>query len=308
MIPDQRGRLAAAILIACLAAGPLHAAMPATVEAMIREAAKGDDATLAAVVKVAKATNPDDAEAIGTLASSLQAERKAAAEQARREALASRSVFEGWKGEGQIGAGLSSGNTSETSAVLGLTLTRQGLQARHKLSGLVDYLRTNGVTVRQRYAVDYQLNLSMGDHLSLVGTLGWERDRFAGYARRFTESLGLGYRAIDEDRMKLDLSAGPALRQTRYIFINSPVPEDGLAGRGSLDWRWTIRDGVVLTETASVLAASDDTTLISTTGLTAKINGKLSARLSYNVQKETNPPNGLKSTDTATRATLVYGF
>ncbi len=65
---------------------------------------------------------------------------------------------------------------------------------------------------------------------------------------------------------------------------------------------------MTLTENASVLAAPIDTTLISSTALTARINGKLSARLSYNVQKETDPPAGLKSTDTATRATLAYSF
>jgi len=288
---------------------PAYAAIPSAVDAMIREAAKsGDDATLAAVVKIAKATNPDDADEIGKLAASLQSAQKAAAEKARTEKLAEQGLFEGWKGEGQLGIGLSSGNTSETSAVLGLSLEKQGLHARHKLSGSIDYLRTNGTTERQKYALDYELNLALGQRLSLVGTLDAERDRFSGYASRFTESVGLGYRAIKQPDMTLDISAGPALRQTHYIVLSSDSGQDGLAGRGSLDWRWTIRDGIVLTEKASVLAEQTDTTLATTAALTSKISGGLSARLSYNVQKETNPPEGLKSVDSSTRATLVYGF
>lgn len=308
---QSMSRLVAMILVASatIFAVPAYAAIPPAVDAMIREAAKsGDDATLAAVVKVAKATNPDDADAIGKLAASLQSAQKAAAEKARAEKLAEQGIFDGWKGEGQLGIGLSTGNTSETSAVLGLTLEKQGLHARHKLAGSVDYLRTNGTTERQKYALDYELDLALGQRLSLVGTLAAERDKFAGYASRFTESVGLGYRAIKQPGMTLDISAGPALRQTHYIVLNSDSGEDGLAGRGSLDWRWTIRDGTILTEKASVLAEQTDTTLVSTTALTSKINGRLSARLSYNVQKETNPPVGLKSVDTSTRATLVYGF
>ena len=308
MIRNRRLLGAAFLLPIGLAAAPARAAIPPAVDAMIREAARnGDDATLAAVVKVAKATNPGDADEIGKLASSLQSEQKAAAEKARKEKLATQGFFQGWKGEGQLGVGLSSGNTSETSAVLGLKLDRQGLHVRHKFSGLVDYLRTNGETTREKYGLGYELDVALGKRFSMVGTLGWERDKFAGYAYRFTESLGLGYQVIKQSNMTLDLSAGPALRQTRYIVI-ADGSEDGLAGRGSLDWRWTMRPGIVLTENASGLAEQYDTTLISTTALTAKLNGRLSGRLSYNVQHETDPPVGLKSTDTATRATLVYGF
>ncbi len=108
--------------------------------------------------------------------------------------------------------------------------------------------------------------------------------------------------------MTLDLSAGPALRQTRFIVMSDDAGADGLAGRGSLDWRWTIWNGTTLTENASVLAERTDTTVISITALTAKLNGKLSGRLSYNVQRETDPPDGLKSLDTSTRATLAYSF
>lgn len=289
-----------------LFAAPAHATISAPVEAMIREAARsGDEKIVEAVVKVAVATNPDDAEAIASLGAALLADAKAKAAREHEAQLASQGLFEGWSGEGQLGAGLTSGNSDETSAVIGLKLAKEGLRTGHKLTALVDYLRSNGVTTRQKYAIGYAFNYDVGDDLYLVGTLGWERDKFAGYARRFTESAGIGYHAIATDSMTLDLEAGPALRQARLI---GGVSEDEIGGRGSLAWRWTISDGVALTEDASVLSASDNTTLISTSALTAKLSGALSARLSFNVQKETMPAPGRTSTDTATRATIVYGF
>ncbi|MEP3767796.1 MAG: DUF481 domain-containing protein, partial [Marinomonas sp.] len=61
-------------------------------------------------------------------------------------------------------------------------------------------------------------------------------------------------------------------------------------------------------ESASATIASDTNTFVSTTALDAKLLGSLSARLSYTVEHETNPPIGRIKTDTLSRATLVYGF
>lgn len=291
---------------ALLAALPAAAAIPPPVEAMIREAARGGDAgTLNAVVRVAKATNPGETAAIDALGGSLLAEAQAKARREREERLASMDLFEGWVGEGQLGAGLTTGNTEEASAVIGVSLRRDGLRTRHKFAALVDYLHTNGRTTRQKFAVDYALNYTLDDGLYAVGTLGWERDIFAGYARRFTESLGLGYRAISRRRMTLDLEGGPALRQTLYTSGRS---EDEFGARGSLAWRWTLLSGTILSEDASVVHAADNTTFSSRTALTTKLTGRLSARMSFNVQHETEPLFGRERTDTATRATLVYGF
>jgi putative salt-induced outer membrane protein len=46
----------------------------------------------------------------------------------------------------------------------------------------------------------------------------------------------------------------------------------------------------------------------STTALTTKIVDALAARVSFDIKKETSPSPGAKKTDTASRATLVYGF
>jgi putative salt-induced outer membrane protein len=132
---------------------PAQAVVPTAVEAMIREAAGSHDrATYEAVLKVAKATNPDDAEAIEALGAGLFAEAQARTKREEAARYAQRNMFEGWKGEGQAGFGLTSGNTKETSAVLGVSLLKEGPRTRHKLIGLVDYLRSNGTTTRQKYS------------------------------------------------------------------------------------------------------------------------------------------------------------
>lgn len=294
------------VLSAFLAATPARAEIPQAVEAMIREAARsGDRATVDAVVNVAKATNPDDADAIAALATTLMSEAEAEARRERERTLASNGYFQGWTGEGQLGIGLTSGNTAEVSGVLGLSLKKEGLDTRHKFAAVIDYLRTNGVTTRQKFGASYGLDYLLREGLYVYGIVGWEQDRFAGYARRFTESLGAGVRVVNRSDMSLDVDAGPALRQT--LFTDGTSQSD-VGARASLTYRWTIRDGLVLSEDGSVLSADGNTTLLSTTALSSQITGPLSARLSFKVQSETDPPLGSKPTDTAARATLVYKF
>ena len=303
-----------AISIAIVTAAPAYADIPPAIDAMVREAARnGDRATLDAVVKIARATNPADADAIGILASTLWAETENRQKQERQERLASMRFFLGWTGQGQAGFGLTSGNTTESSAVLGLSLERQNLRTRHKMSALLDYLRTNGITARQRYAFDYAINYTVSDGLYLVGTFGWERDRFAGYARRFTESFGIGYRALATDTMTLDLEGGPAFRQALYtdaqlLGLESNGQLNEVGARGSLAYKWNISDVTSFTQNASIVNGENNTTVISTTALTTKLIGKLSTRLSFNLQNESNPLENRRPTDTTTRATLVYNF
>lgn len=280
--------------------------IPSTVEAIIQEAARtGDQSTANAVVKAAKASNPDEAEAIGALASGLLTDAQNRAKKEREERLASLTYLQGWDGEGQAGFGLTSGNTRELSGVVGLSVKKEGLQMRHKFEALADYLRTNDVTTREKFAASYSLDYLLREGFYAYGIVGWEQDRFAGYSSRFTESFGVGIRAINRKDMTLDLDAGPALRQT--MFTDGPGTSE-VGPRASINYKWLLSPTMTFTEVASIISADGRMTFIANSGFTSKITKSLSGRLSVNVQSESNRPEGSKPTDTATRATLVYEF
>lgn len=311
----ERGRRSLAVrgsvtrlLAACVVLSPCPALaeIPPAVEAMIREAAaSGDKTTVETVARVARATNPADAAEIDTLARRLIAEKDERTKHEREQRLAAQTFLGGWHGEGQAGFGLTTGNTEEISGVLGLSLKKETLTTRHKIDALVDYLRTNEVTTRQKFAASYALDLLLSDKLYTYGIVGWEQDRFAGYARRFTESLGVGLRAIARPNMTLDLDAGPAFRQTLFTDGTSTIV---VGPRASLTYKWTLPHGMIFTEDASVVSDDGGTTFIANSAFTSKIVGGLSGRFSVKVQTESNRPAGAKPTDTATRATLVYTF
>lgn len=309
--PDQAAAIGA-LGMALAAQAPRPPIAPA-VEAMIREAGRvGDATTLAAVVNVAKSNNPDETRAIDALGVTLMADvqrraREAAtrAREAEEARLAALGVFDGWSGQGEVGAGVTTGNTEQLSVLLGVRLNKEGLAARHKLAILADYQRTDGITSRERYSANHALNYLLGEGLYIATLVGWEQDRFAGFVRRFTESIGVGYRAISRPNMTLDIEGGPALRQTLYV---DGLSDDEFGARGSLAFRWTLREGTVLSQDASLVGGGGTATLISTSSLTARFNRVLSGRVSFNLQSELEPQPGRRPTDTATRASLVYSF
>lgn len=294
------------VALAAMACAFPHTAFAAPVSEqvanMLHTAVDGGDAVeLAATVSVAKKANPESANEIDALVAQYQAD--AAARQ--RAKLEQMSLFEGWSGQGEAGASVTTGNTHSTNVALGLGFARKGLDWDHAFKAAVDYQRDSGVETKSRYFAGYDAHYKITDRFYALGLLSWESDRFSGFDNRFSESVGFGYSLIKEPDMTLSIEGGPALRQTNYIIGPS---ENHFAGRAAANYSWTIVPDLVFTEGVSFYGESGDRTLVSDTGLTAKLIGALSARLSYHVQYESNPPGLLENTDTTTRLTLVYSF
>ncbi len=285
----------AVALAAAMAAVPAVAEpIPPAVETMIREAG-GDMDTVA---RVAKRSHPGSAAEIDALVASMAQER----ETARVEKLREAGIFDNWTGSGELGVTYTTGNTQDTGVAAGIGLSKDGLQFRHKINALVDWQRSNNVLTRNRYLADYELNYKFNERLYLYALLGWERNTFAGFTRRFTESGGAGYSVLKGPTLNLDVTAGPAFQQTRYVNLTR---ENDVSARAGLDFSWKITDDLQFTESAAIVIGSQWT---STTALTYALTDALSSRASFDVIRENNPPLGRRAWDTATRLSLVYGF
>ncbi len=285
---------AAAVAALAVSNAALAAPIPPAVEAMIREAGSDVDT----VAKVAKRSHPDSATEIDALVASMAASR-AADKEAR---LARAGIFDNWTGEGELGVNYTTGNTKDFGVSASVGLTKDGIKFRHKLKGLVDRQKSNGFVTRNRGMADYELNYKFNARLYLYGLGGWERNTFAGFSRRFTESAGAGYSLLKTDSMTLDLTGGPAFQQTRYVDGRR---ENDVTARAGAEFAWAIRDDLKFSETAAIFVGNQWT---STTALTFVLNDALSSRASFDVIHENNPPLGRRATDTATRLSLVYGF
>lgn len=310
-------RTSALLLAVC--AAPAAAELPEPVRAMIDAAvATGDAAKVKTVVDIARQTNPDDKAEIDALHEAFLTRQSelAAAEQARREEdLRTAGVFENWGGRGQIGAFQSSGNSDNVGVTLALSLDRKGIDWEHRLRGTVDYQRSNGLTSREQYLAAYEPRYQIDKSLFAYGLAQYESDRFQGFSSRYSLSGGLGYKLIDSPAAQLSLKAGPALRRVDFLDGTSDTSWGALAG---VDFDWQIARQIKLTQDANLVADgggaatiivdSNNTSVLATTGLEAKVSDGLTTRLSYTVDYDSNPPLGAVSTDTLTRFTLVYGF
>jgi putative salt-induced outer membrane protein len=293
--------------------------LPAPVKAMIDAAiSTGDDAKVRTVVEIARTANPDSGAQIDAILAEYDAslaERRRAEAAEKQARLRSAGLFENWSGKGELGGFRATGNSSNTGLTAGFTVNRQGIDWRHQLTGRVDYQRANGVTTREQFLGRYEPNFNVSDRFYAFALAQYERDRFQGFLGRYAVSGGVGYQALKKDDIQLSLKAGPAYRVTEFVDGRS---ESRIAGLAGLDFDWAITDRLKLTQdtnavaetggTAVAIIDSRNTTIDLITGLNAKINNSLSARFSYAVEYDSNPPPGAVQTDTLSRVTLIYDF
>lgn len=295
-------------LLLC-AAAPAHASLPDPVRAVLDAAiAAGSEVEVEAVVRFTKAANPDAGEEIDRIASEYRdarAKEKAEAEEKQKAKLAEATIWQNWKGEGQVGAMQSSGNTDALGLSGGLALARKGIAWDYRFRAQADYQRTNGSTSMERYVVEMEPQYRIDDRGFAYGLGRWESDRTLGYDTRWNASGGLGYKVIDGKAMTLSLKGGPAWRRTEY---RSGLSDDELTGLAGLDFGWQLSPSLRLTQVASTLVGERNTSTNSLTALSAKLSGTLSARIAYSAQIDSHPPTGIENVDTQTRFTLVYGF
>ena len=307
------------ILTALATATPAYAELPDGARQMIDAAlASGDDTKIATVLELARTTWPDEAGEIALIESEWQAakaERAAAAAKAEEEAIRSAGLLDRWSGEGELGGFQSSGNSDTVGISAGLKLKREGIDWSHRLRARFDYQRQNGVTSREQLLAAYEPRWQFGENVFAYGLAQYERDQIQGVDARYAISGGLGYKVFDREGLSLSVKAGPAYRVTKYTDGRS---ESRLAGLTGFDFDWQIFERLTLTQDANAVAETggealvivdgSNTTLNLITGLDFKVSDSLRARMSYQLDYDSNPPAGKVSTDTLTRATLIYGF
>jgi putative salt-induced outer membrane protein len=293
-------RTIAALLVLCPTAA--SAEIQPAVKAMIDAAlAGGNDSEIATVAKFAKRTDPASAADIDLLVDQYRQRKTAESQQALRKA----GPLDLWDGQGDIGGSRTTGTSDTVGVTAGLYLHREGVNWAHKIRLRGDYQESNGTVTREALLAAYEPKYKIDDRLFVYGLAQYERDPLLGFSRRFSLSSGVGYRVVNESDVVIDLDAGPAFRTTRFIGTDD---EETVAVRGSMGLRWTVAPSIKFTNDAAAYVETSNSTLATTSAVDARIIGALSARLSYNVKYESNPPLGRDKLDTLSRASLVYDF
>ena len=227
-----------------------------------------------------------------------------------------------WTGEGSLTAGNTTGNTETTDFGVGLKLAHDGGKWRQSGELSADYGETDGEETRNRIFGALQVDRKFdGPRWSAYGRASHEIDEFSGFDNRTFLGAGLGYQALDSESTKWRLEGGPGykidkvasqtLADTPVVGETTIIPsttEESFAFRAGSQFSHAFNESVTLTNDTSALYADVSTQFQNTIALNAKLWNDLSARLSYDVRHDTDPPLGVEQTDTATRFSLVYAF
>jgi putative salt-induced outer membrane protein len=132
------------------------------------------------------------------------------------------------------------------------------------------------------------------------------------YSRRFTESLGLGYRVIANENMTWDVEGGPALRQIspvgpKTLFLPG-IKQNVIAGRVASNFMYKLSDKLVFTNATGALINKGSDSLYSRSLLSASLTDHINAGIGFDVAHETKVVAPTVKTDTTTRFTVGYKF
>lgn len=326
MVRARDGRVSPMIAAAALATGLSAAlvavasppvsgddALPAGAAEMIDAALSSSDPAEAEVVlRAARRAFPAANEAIDRRVAAWKATRLVAAPAippASSDAGASSAQAAAhalkWTGEGEAGAFANTGNAPGIGLVGGFKLLVEGDNWRVGTTARADYQETANVVTREQYRFSAEPNYKFDDRGYLYGLGQYEKDRFQGFASRYSLSGGLGYSVLKGDGAKLSVKAGPAWRVTTAVGGERELVVAGLA---SLEAKIKLTPALEYSQDASAYVDAQGSTFYTLAALNSRLIGKLKARLSYMVQHETAPELGRLGTDTTSRLTLVYGF
>ncbi len=295
------------IAVALSPAAHSQDALPAGVEAMLRQAAGRDAAALDLAESLARDAFPDQAEPIAALAGSLRRDKKEAERAVKRQAASN--ILAGWSGEAEAGAALSTGNSDDRTLSLRVDLLKETVKWRHEVTAGADLQRADGQNSKERFEAAYEANYFISHRFYAAGEFGWERDTFAGYRHRLTETVGAGYVVLDGDGTRLSVEGGPGARHTFIVDTPGEAGEQHeFVFRAAADFTQELSSNAKFAQGVKTLIGAKNTTVEATSSLTARINALFSARVAFTLRHETDPPDDRKATDTLSRATLVYSF
>ncbi len=223
-----------------------------------------------------------------------------------------------YKGEGSFSAGTTTGNTETTDIGIGLKLSREGDRWRQSGEFKFDYGENNGSENKNRLFTALQLDRKFENpKWSAYGRSTFEQDEFSGFDNRLFVGGGVGYIAFDSDKLTWTIEGGPGWKFDKVsaetdangVVTEPSFREDNFAFRAGSTFNYRFNENVTFANDTNAVYAENSTQIVNGLSLTANLFNDVSARLSYDIRYDTDPPSATtEKLDTATRFSLVYAF
>jgi len=211
-----------------------------------------------------------------------------------------------WKGKGEAGIVFARGNTDTDAINLKLAMNKEVDRWKHSLDMAALRAATSGITTAERYDAGWQSDYRLSERSFWFGALRYENDEFSGFDYQASANTGIGYKFIATDKVKFSGQAGVGYRRLKN-GVTGDTSGDAIATAG-VDYENKLTDTTKAIDKFRVESGSDNTLFANYLGIEVKMSTVLSLAVGLDVRSNTNPPAGLKKTDTLTTANLVYSF
>jgi putative salt-induced outer membrane protein len=223
-----------------------------------------------------------------------------------------------WTGQGEFGLVLSNGNAENLSVNGKLDFKYEENEWLYNFYAAALRAESEDERTANRYEVGGKAGYKFNERGYVVGTGRYENDDFAPYEYQSTISIGIGYKAIDNERTQLSFEAGPGFRRSQPVrpeiclpvegFICRPDAENDFVGRGFMEYKHKLTDNTSLFDTLLIEGGSDNTFAQNDFGVQVAMSEKFAIKAGFQVRHNTDVVAPVKKTDTLTTVNLVYGF
>ncbi|WP_237464302.1 DUF481 domain-containing protein [Vibrio stylophorae] len=147
----------------------------------------------------------------------------------------------------------------------------------------------------------------------LFGNVDFLEDKFGSYFYNVTAAIGLGFRVIDRDTLKLELEIGPGFRHQEPNLdelsdsdLILPETVDEAIGKGTARLQWDSSANVSITGLLTGVAGDSNQTLEGELSITSNITDSIAVKFSQSLRYQSRVPDGLESRDTTTSFNLLF--
>ena len=197
------------------------------------------------------------------------------------------------------------GNTETSSLNGGFNAEYVAGRWLHQFDASAINATENNRTTAEAYEWSWTSNWDISEKDLLFGRLNWRKDRFGGFAKQFSQTLGYARRVLETEKHKLRLELGAGARQSEDQL---GFEQDETILTGGLNYRFAISETVEFRQTIAVESGDQNTFTESVTAISAQLIGRLALTASYTYRNNSDVPIGTENTDTRTALSLEYAF
>ncbi|MBY6057166.1 YdiY family protein [Leisingera daeponensis] len=227
------------------------------------------------------------------------------AEGSDKDRFSTNQYAQGWTGSASLGFSGTSGNTDTADLDFAGRLRYGNGPWNHTFGFAGEFSEDNDVRNKEEIFVTYDVNRYFTGQFYLFGLGSVRYDDFDSNRLDAFVGFGPGYRVINTPDQTWRIQAGPGVR---YIEDQLGNDSTDFAGIAASRYYFAISETVNLTMDTDVLFSDEDTVVTNDLGFNFKMTDRLSTRVSYRTEWDSDPLPGLKSTDNKLGVSLVYGF